>query len=362
MTMHPSRKHLVLLGAGRVHLHILKNLAQQGAQGMNVTLAAPQSHYIEPAMLPGYVAGDYAAESISAPLAPLIEASGAGFYQTQVLSLDPVARRVLLSSGDALAYDVLSIDVGPAVERDRIESRMPGARHHALFTRPLENFLKLWPQLLALARKRALQVAVIGGALPGVELAMAAAQALHEPHGSRVTLLTDGVPLLPSLPGSLQRRILARLKTLNITVLQDHCSGIGAQALRLASGASLKCDAPILAICAGMPGWLRKSGVQISEAGEPVVNQRLQSESHRQIFVVPQEAPGEAAAALETNLRTAIGGGAFRKVPLDPPRLKIVTGGSHHAIAAWGPFSLEGREVWNWKARHERRQMDALFN
>jgi selenide,water dikinase len=269
---------------------------------------------------------------------------------------------VLLSSGDALAYDVLSIDVGPAVERDQIETRMPGARHHALFTRPLENFLQFWPQLQALARKRALQVAVIGGDLHGAELAMAAAHALHEPHGSRVTLLTDGAPLLPALPASLQRRILARMKALNITVLQEQCSGVEAKALRLASGASLQCDAPIVAISTGVPGWLRQSKVEMDEAGEPLVNQRLQSESHRQIFIVPPEASGEVAAALEANLRTAISGGAFRKVPLGPSRLKLVSCGSHHAIAAWSPFSLEGREVWNWKARRERRQMDALFS
>jgi NADH dehydrogenase FAD-containing subunit len=362
MTMPPSRKHLVLLGAGRAHMHVLKSLAQHGADGINVTLATPQSHYIESAMLPGYVAGDYTLEDICVPLAPLVEASGAGFDQAHILSLDPVARRVQLSSGDALAYDVLSIDIEPAEERDRIEAQVPGARHHALFTQPLDRFLQLWPQLQALARERALQVTVIGSGLPVAELAMAAAHALQAPHGSRVTLLTNGMPLLPAQPAVLQRRVLARLRALHITVLQDHCTGIDGQALQLACGASLKCDAPIVAIHTGMPGWLQQSGIQIDDAGEPVVNERLQSDSHRQIFIAPPEAPGEVAAALEANLRTAIGGGAFRKAPQELSRLRVVTSGSHHAIAFWGPLSLEGREVWNWKARRERRQLEALFN
>lgn len=361
MSVNPSRKHLVLLGAGRAHLQVLKGLARQGAGDMTVTLVAPHPYYTEATMLPGYVAGDYTLDDIRVPLDRLVEASGVGFVPAHVISLDPVGRRVQLSSGDALPYDVLSIDVEPALDREQIEAQMPGARRNALFTRPLESFVQLWPQLQALARERALQVAVIGSGLPSAELAMAAAHALSAPHGSRVTLLAGEAPLLGAQPPALQRRVLARLKALNITVLQDHCVGLDGRALQMASGASLVCDAPLLALGGGAPGWLQASGLQMSESGEPVVNERLQSESHRQVFVVPPGVPAEVGAALEANLRTAIGGGAFRKAPVDLSRLKVVACGDGHAIAVWGPLSLEGREVWNWKDRRDRRQLTALF-
>ena len=361
MTVNPSRKHLVLLGAGRAHLQVLKGLARQRTGDMNVTLVAPHPYYIEFAMLPGYVSGDYTLEDIRVPLDALVEASGAGFAPAHVHSLDPVGRRVQLSTGDALPYDVLSIDAEPAVDRDETEALMPGARRNALFTRPLENFVQLWPQLQALARERALQVSVIGGGLPGAELAMAAAHALSAPHGSRITLLAGDAPLLDDQPAALQRRVLARLKALNITVLQDHCASLDGRALHLASGASLVCDAPILAAGTAAPAWLRQSGVQLDEAGEPVVNERMQSESHRQVFIVPPGAPAEVGAALDANLRTAIGGGAFRKAPVDASRLKVVSCGDGQAIAVWGPLGLEGREVWNWKDRRDRRQLAALF-
>ena len=64
MTVNSSRKHLVLVGAGRANLHVLKGLARQGSGDMNVTLVAPQPYYIDPAMLPGYVAGDYALDEV----------------------------------------------------------------------------------------------------------------------------------------------------------------------------------------------------------------------------------------------------------------------------------------------------------
>ena len=210
MSVNPSRKHLVLLGAGRAHLHVLKSLARQGAGDMAVTLVAPHPYYIESAMLPGYIAGDYTLEDVRIPLDRLVEASGVGFVPAHVISLDPAARRVQLSSGDALPYDVLSVNVEPAVNREEVEAQMPGARRNALFTHPLENFVQLWPQLQALARERALQVAVIGTGVPAIELAMAVAHALAAPHGSRVTLIAGDAPLLADQAAPLQRRVLAR--------------------------------------------------------------------------------------------------------------------------------------------------------
>jgi len=361
MTVHFPRKHLVLLGAGRAHMQVLQGLARQGENGVHVTLVAPLPYYIEAAMLPGYLAGAYALEDIRVPLEHLLQASGASFAEAQVRSLDPVARRVQLSSGDALPYDVLSIDVEPTMDRDEIEAWIPGAHHNALFARPLESFVHLWPRLRALARERALHVAVIGYGLPGAELAMATAQALALPHGCHVTLLTgDAPPLLDVQPPALQRRLLARLKALNITALQDHCVSLGGGTLQLTCGARLECDAAIVSAGDSAPDWLLQSGLRIGNDGLPVVNGHLQSASHRQVFVAPPEASDEIGAALLANLRIALGGGAFRKVPATLSCLKVVAGGGGHAIAVWGRLSLEGREVWHWKDRRDRRHLAAL--
>ena len=360
MTVNPSRKHLVLLGAGRAHLQVLKSLARQGSANMSVTLVSPHPYYIESGMLPAHVAGDYALEDLRIPLDRLVEASGAAFVPAHVISLDATGRRVQLSSGDALPYDVLSVNVEPVVPREQIEEQMPGARRNALFTRPLENFVQLWPQLRSLAQERALQLAVVGDDVPAIELAMAVAHALAAPHGSRVTLVAGDAPLLADQP-ALQRRVLARLKALNITVLQDRCVGMDGRALQLASGATLMCDAPLLAGGAATPAWLRDAGLQAGDAGEPVVNERLQSDSHRQIFIVPDGAPIEVGPVLDANLRTAIAGGTFKKAPADASRLRVVGCGGGQAIAIWGPLGLEGREVWHWKDRRDRRQLAALF-
>lgn len=360
MPVNPLRKHLVLLGAGRAHLQFMKSLARQPGSDFRVTLVATHPHYIEAGMLPGYVGGQYVIDDIRVELGALLDASGAALAEAQIQTLDPVTRRVLLSSGDALAYDVLSVDTEPVIDRDRAEALIPGARANALFTHPVDAFVQLWPQMLPLARERMLQVAVLADDLPGAELAMAAAHALGAPHGSRVTLVAGDLPLLGQQPLAVQRRVLARLRARHITVLQEHCAAIEPGALQLASGATLRCDAPIVTIGARTPPWLLESGLEVTESGDIQTNERLQSDSHRQVFVVPSGAPPEAASTLEANLRAALGKGSFRKAPLKAPGLRVINCGDGRAVALWGPLSFEGREVWHWKDRRDRRQLAAL--
>ncbi|MCK9516960.1 MAG: FAD-dependent oxidoreductase [Ottowia sp.] len=362
MTANPHRKHLVLLGAGRAHILVLKGLARRRRSDLAVTLVTPAPYYIAPELLPGYVAGDHALEEFRIPLDELVEASGVTFVPAHVYSLDPNARRVQLSSGDALPYDVLSVNVEPAVEREQLEQRIPGVREHALFTHPAEMFIRLWPQLLALAQQRPLQVAVMAGDLRGIELAMSAAHAVAAPHGSRVTLVTGSNPPLKRLPVALQRKLAHRLEQLEITVIHDDCVGVQDQAVQLASGATLVCDAPIMTTTASTPLWLAQSGLELDEAGQPVLNERLQSNSHRQVFIAPYHPPMEAGVALESNLQAAITGGTFKKVALHTRRLPTISCGSQHAIASWGPLALGGHEVWRWKTRRDRNNLVLLFD
>jgi NADH dehydrogenase FAD-containing subunit len=64
------------------------------------------------------------------------------------VALDTAARVVHLADGRTAEYDVLSLDTGASMDRDRIR----GARDNALFVRPIEHFVRLLDGLVALAR------------------------------------------------------------------------------------------------------------------------------------------------------------------------------------------------------------------
>ena len=86
------------------------------------------------------------------------------------MALDANAQTVTLANGDTLAYDWLSLNTGPVMDRASLESLMPGARDHALFVRPIESFAQLWPRMIEKARAQKVPLAVVGGALPGWSL------------------------------------------------------------------------------------------------------------------------------------------------------------------------------------------------
>ena len=360
-----AQKNLVLLGAGRAHVHVLRSLAQQRTGDVRITLIAPHPNYFDTALLPGFVAGDYALEQFRVPLAELVESTGADYLPASATALDPVNRRLQLSSGHTIGYDVLSINQEPTPDRAEIEATLPGARENALLLHPLENFTQLWPQVVALAQERAIHVVLLGPGLLGAELALAAAHALAAPHGSRVTLLTGGQPLLAGVNPALGRRMAQRLHAAGITVLEQACSGFSRGQVHLAgpdgiARTQLACDAPIVAPRTPALRWLAHSGMLLDNHGSVVVNPRLQVESHRQVFIADDARAEALGPTLDNNLRCALGGGTFKSAPAARTPLCVASAGSQHAIAAWGPLSWEGREVWAWRDRRDRKALAAL--
>jgi NADH dehydrogenase FAD-containing subunit len=64
-------KHLVLLGGGHAHVHVLQQLARTPLAGVNVTLVSPYQRQIYSGMVPGWLAGHYTVDDCSIALSPL---------------------------------------------------------------------------------------------------------------------------------------------------------------------------------------------------------------------------------------------------------------------------------------------------
>ena len=372
--MHQGIKKLLLLGAGHAHVHVLASLAQHRPADLDVTVLCPYPHQTYSGMTPGFVAGRYTADESRIALEPLVKAAGARWVQGRCVGLDAEHRTVSVAGNGPdvsplLHYDLLSIDTGATIDRTRLEAEMPGATTHALNVRPIEGFVHLWPQVLEMARERALSLAVVGAGAAGVELLFAAEQSLREQGrpGSRFTLITGGPEVVANYPEGVRRRVLRQLKRRGITVIREACTGIEPGSVKLANGATLACDVPILAIGTHAPTWLQDSGLALSESGHVLVNAFQQSTSHPQVFAAgdvatradaPHPKSGvyavRAGPALATNLLAAHEGKAL--VPHPPPArtLNLLSCGTRHAIASYGPWHLEGGWAWAWKDRIDR--------
>jgi pyridine nucleotide-disulfide oxidoreductase family protein len=355
-------KELLLLGGGHSHAGVLAELARRPLPDVRVTLVTPYERLLYSGMLPGWMTGRYGLDECSIALRPLARAAGVAWIGGAATAVHAAARRVQLADGQMLAYDALSINTGPVMDRDALA----GAREHALFLRPLEQFVPQWERLVALAAGPALRVVVIGAGAAGVELAMAIERRLGE--RVQVNLVTGTPGLLPGLAVGARRRAGVCLRQRRICVLETQATAVGPGHVRLASGACLACDAPIVATGAGAPDWLQGSGLALDTAGFIQTGPTLQSLSHPEVFAagdvaVRPDAPRphsgvhavRAGPPLARNLRRYLQGATLRRHRPQARALVLLSCGDGTAIGAWGPLSWQGRWAGGWKDRIDRR-------
>ncbi len=357
-------KHVVLLGAGRQHLDVVRDIAAAPFASARVTWVVPQARHVHAGRLPDWVGGHATLDELALPLAPLARRAGVEVVEARVDQVDTDQRCIVLGPGQTLGYDVLGIDAEATVPRDV----MAGAREHALFVRPNEGFIALWGAVLDLAAQRPLNVVVVGGDPMAAALAMAVAQRLGE--RSRVAFVTGGEPLAVG-PPRLQARLREALRRLNVTVFDDVCTEVRAGQVQLRQGMRLACDAPLIAARPQAPTWLAASGLALDAHGLAMTAPTAQSVSHPEVFVVgalagtrakgltqaghiAKAAKADKHASLALNLRRGVAGGALVPVPEPVPRWQVLTCGDRHAIACLGGWCVEGGWVWALKARREQ--------
>ena len=360
-------KQLLLLGGGHAHVHVLQQLARQPLSGAQVTLVTPFERQMYSGMVPGLVAGHYTAQDCVIPLRPLAQAAGVAFRQASAVRLDAAARRVTLDDGGVLGYDLLSLDTGAVMHRHRL----PGAAEHALFVRPIEDFVQQLDTLWARAARRPLALAVVGAGAAGVELAMALQYRLGRPGqggtGVQITLVTGGPAPLAGYPAAVMARVQRSLEAQRVAVVRQGAAAVEATALVLDDGSRLACDAAVLATGAQAPAWLAGSGLALDPQGFVLTRSTLQSTSHADVFAVgdvatrsdtPHAKSGvyavRAGPPLVRNLRHALAGQPLQPHHAATRTLNLVSCGERHAIAAWGPWSAQGGWVWWLKDRIDR--------
>ena len=353
-------KHLVLLGSGPAHLRLLALLAQQLLPGVTthikITLISRNQQHIDTALSKAFVAGRMKLDACLIDLEPLIQKTRTQWLEVQAVALDANAQALRLADGQKIHYDWLSIDLEPTHDRQRTELQLPGACANGLFVRPAPIFCKLWPSVLELAATKALRVAVICDhpgpqEITGIEWALAIHQALP---GCAITLITGGAPLgKASSPASacntsLRALLVKTLKAKKITVLADAALAIEPGEIALASGASLACDVPVLAIHADPPALASASALTLDADGFIAVDAALRSTSHPNVLAATDgDLDGALHGAVLAQTLTRMTGLPFATPTNRRSKLlrglRFVSSQDGQAIASWGGYSTRGR-------------------
>ncbi len=366
--MPPARTRLLLVGAGHVHLEILRRIVVERPRELDATIVSLEERHFYSGMTPGYFAGQYSVDDISSNVPAIARRAGAKCAIGRAVRLDPVARIVALQDGREIPYDLLSLNIGSLLAG----SDGPAARH-AERIKPLHRVAQLKDRLDALAasgRDAPARVVVIGAGAGGVEVAFAAAATMDKGGRPReVTIVDRGDRILTGYGKRFQRLTERALQHHGIRrKLGVSVAGVERDRVALDGGDSLPSDLAVWLTGPQGAGLLAASGLPVEPRGFLWTEDTLQSIADPRVFAVgdcgtlkhhPWVAKSGVYAVREApvlwhNLLAASLGG--RLTPYRPQRdfLSILNTADGRALLRYRGFNSWSGWAWRLKDRIDR--------
>ena len=355
-------KHLVLVGAGHAHAQILLDWAAHPMLNVTLTVVSPESLVPYSGMVPGWLAGTYQFEEIAIDFLALCAAAGACWVAAELQAIDPDQRRLHLSTGEWLDYDIVSLNVGSTLS--------PPAAHESgatvLALRPLSGlrrhyqaFVENWSTEKS---DQPLTVTAVGGGAAGFESLLAVLRRLRQARPDRPVngaLMSRSTTLLPGFAPMARRAALRALAQAGVDV-QLGCSW--------STATQRPGELVLWATGAQAHDWQlepqRRGRLSVNSRGFVRVDAHLRALSHPHIFAVGDCAQwGSEADALPKagvyavrmgpvlsgNLRAALVGAPLAVFAPQRRFLSLLSTADGRAIASRGDLGASGAWAWHLK-------------
>jgi selenide,water dikinase len=350
---------------------VLRRFGAEPPRATRVTMVIDVPLAVYSGMVPGFVAGRYAAHQLEIDVVSLARRAGAQVVLAPVVGIDVAAGCIAVEGRSPIPYEVASFNVGSGVAG----VELPGVREHALPTRPIGPFVRkvdaAVERIASGPRQRSPRIAIVGGGAGGVELAFTLDHRVRglgvEP---RVTLLHNLPRILPGSGAGLVARAERQAARRGIEIRGDVIvAGARAGAALLDDGSEVECDLLVWVTGAAPHPLFRGSGVAADERGFVLVRPTLQVVGHDNLFAAGDcatlvEHPETAKAGvyavregpfLTDNLRAFLAGRPLRRYTPQHDFLSLLNLGDGTALGGkWG-LSFEGRWVMRLKDSIDRR-------
>jgi len=275
-------KKLVLAGGGHVHMVTLANLHEFVAKGHDVTVIGPSEHHYYSGMGPGMLGRTYRPEDIRFATKQVVEKKGGRFVLGKVVKIDPEGQTIHLDSGDTVAYDVLSCNLGSQVPEDMITDGL----QDIYLVKPIERLLAAQQRILELGVRKQITIGVIGGGPSSVEISGNLWRLTREPdmQPARIKILTRKT-LMPHHPEGVRKKALASLTNRGIEVVEN-CDIRQIETGRVTEESGNVHELDMIFVAVGIrPNKLfKESGIPVGPDGGMQVNRYLQSIEYSNIF------------------------------------------------------------------------------
>jgi len=338
-------RRLVLIGAGRANLDLLRALSRSLVRGLDIVLVTPDSEVFDPSMTSGLLRGAYDPADARIDVAAVAARAGARVVRASADRLLPEAR-VVEAGGERLAFDLCVIDeIGAPTGAE-----LPGVVAHAIPLRPTS----ILGEVRRIVEERLTEGAgpiactVVGGGAIGVECAFYLQRMLRNRPAGGVVTIVDAAPDI--LADAEPCRTVARHALERAGV----CFALGAAVVEvradlvmLASGASLATDLTIWATGGAPTPLISASGLPHDASGRLLVDEQLRARDGSPIWAAGDCAATEGSAdpqteraLLERAIRRQPGASAPRGARRGSPGLCMLDTGDGRAILRWRALTM----------------------
>ncbi len=275
-------KHLVLVGGGHAHMMTLANLHTFVEKGYRVTVVGPSAYHYYSGMGPGMLGKTYTADDIRFATRQVVEKQGGTFLLGKATSVDPLAKTLLLESGDHIPYDVISFNAGSYVPLLNL-SEVPD---HIYSAKPIERLLEAQTRILGLCSQKEITIGIVGGGPSSAEIAGNLWQLTQNNRSYAPEIkIFAGRRFMSRFPQRVRTKIERSLTRRGIRILSgSYVETIESKTVVLASGEHHDLDVIFLALGVRPNRLFKRSGLPTGPDGGLLVNAHLQCSAHPDIF------------------------------------------------------------------------------
>jgi selenide,water dikinase len=363
----PRLRRLVLIGAGRAHLHLLRALSRPLVRGLEIVLVTGDRVQYDATMTSGILRGAYDEAEARIDVAALAERAGARIVDARADRFEPHSH-VVHAGTERIAFDLCSIDEVGAP----LGSELPGVVEHAIPLRPPSILPEVRSVILARLTDgpEPIGCTVVGGGSIGVECAFALQRLLRARSGRGVVTIVDAAPHVLGDLAPCRESAHSALESRGICfVLGTRAVGVRREGVVLASGAVLPSDLVLWATGGAPPRMIADSGLAHDADGRLLVDGRLRARSGAPIWAAGDCAAVEASAAVDPRrhgeilareIRAHLGAPHRRFAPARARPLCLLDTADGRAILRWGPITARSRLAGWLKRRLDRRFVEKL--
>ena len=276
------KKTLVLAGGGHAHMVCLANLDQFVSKGYQAIVIGPSAYHYYSGMGPGMLGAIYTPAEIRFATRHVVEKMGGRFVLGKVERIDAQAQQVHLESGESVAYDVLSCNLGSQVPRGLIQDGL----EDVYLVKPIERLLEAQQRILTLGRQKKLRIGIVGGGPSAVEIA-GNLWRLTQRGGAQpadIKIFCSST-LMPDHARGIRSRAEASLRKRGIEIVsQCRVQRIKSGVITASQGQSYDLDIIFVAIGVKPTPVFKNSGLPVGPDGGLLVNRFLHSPDHANIF------------------------------------------------------------------------------